>query len=42
MLIKPRQLVRAGAYYGPAPRKTAAASIHADDDAAVASLILLN
>ncbi|MEJ2433632.1 MAG: response regulator [Pseudolabrys sp.] len=42
VLIKPRQLVRAGAYYGPAPRKTAAASIHADDDAAVASLILLN
>jgi two-component system chemotaxis response regulator CheY len=42
VLANPRPLVRAGGYYGPAPRKTAAASIHADNDEAVASLIFVN
>ena len=42
VLAKPRPLVRAGNYYGPAPRTDATASIHADDDAAVASLVFLN
>jgi two-component system, chemotaxis family, chemotaxis protein CheY len=42
VLANPRPLVRAGNYYGPAPRKAAAASIHADNDEAVASLILVN
>jgi two-component system, chemotaxis family, chemotaxis protein CheY len=42
VLANPRPLVRAGCYYGPAPRKAAAAAIHADGDAAVASLVLLN
>jgi len=42
VLANPRPLVRAGGYYGPAPRKVAAAALHADDDAAVASLVLVN
>jgi two-component system chemotaxis response regulator CheY len=42
VLTKPRPLVRAGGYYGPAPRKSAMASIHADNDEAVASLIYIN
>ena len=42
VLANPRPLVRAGSYYGPAPRKTAMASIHGDNDEAVASLFLLS
>ena len=42
VLTKPRPLVRSGAYYGPAPRKSTMAAIHSDNDEAVASLIFLN
>ena len=42
VLANPRPLVRTGRYYGPAPRKAAMASIHSDNDEAVASLIFLN
>ncbi len=42
VLANPRPLVRAGGYYGPAPRKAMAASIHVDNDEAVASLVLVN
>lgn len=42
VLANPRPPVRAGGYYGPAPRRAAAASIHADNDEAVASLVLVN
>ena len=42
VLAKPRPLVRSGSYYGPAPRKDATASIHADGDEAVASLFYIN
>jgi two-component system chemotaxis response regulator CheY len=42
VLANPRPPVRAGGYYGPAPRRTAAPSIYADNDEAVASLFLLN
>jgi two-component system chemotaxis response regulator CheY len=41
VLTKPRPLVKSGDYYGPAPRKMAAA-VHADNDEAIANLILLN
>lgn len=41
VLAKPRRVVSSGAYYGPAPRKLAA-SVHADNDAAIANLIMLN
>jgi two-component system, chemotaxis family, chemotaxis protein CheY len=42
VLVNPRPLVRAGNYYGPAPRRASAASIYADNDDAVASLIFVN
>jgi two-component system chemotaxis response regulator CheY len=41
VLIKPRPLMKSGDYYGPAPRKLAAA-VHADNDQAIANLVLLN
>ena len=41
VLANPRPLIRAGGYYGPAPRRNLA-SIHTDNDEAVASLIFLN
>ncbi len=41
VLTKPRPLVKSGDYYGPAPRKMAAA-VHADNDQAIANLIILN
>jgi CheY-like chemotaxis protein len=40
VLAKPRQVVQDGDYYGPTPRKISA--IHADGDAAVANLVLVN
>jgi two-component system chemotaxis response regulator CheY len=42
VLANPRPLVRSGGYYGPAPRRVTAASIHADNDEAVASLVIVN
>ncbi|MGA8147017.1 MAG: response regulator [Gallionellaceae bacterium] len=41
VLTKPRQIMQSGDYYGPAPRKLAAA-IHADNDRAIANLTLVN
>lgn len=41
VLTKPRPLVKAENYYGPAPRKLAAA-VHADNDQAIANLVLLD
>ncbi|MDP2411122.1 MAG: response regulator [Pseudolabrys sp.] len=41
VLTRPRPVVKADNYYGPAPRKLAAA-IHADNDAAIAKLILVD
>ncbi|HZQ12384.1 MAG TPA: response regulator [Pseudolabrys sp.] len=41
VLAKPRPLVRSGDYYGPEPRKMATA-VHADNDQAIANLIMLN
>ena len=41
VLAKPRPLVKSGDYYGPAPRRMAAA-VHADNDQAIANLIMLN
>ena len=41
VLAKPRQLVKSGDYYGPAPRKMATA-VHADNDQAIANLFLVN
>jgi CheY-like chemotaxis protein len=41
VLINPRPIVSAGHYYGPMPRKYAAA-VHADIDEAVAKLVLVN
>ena len=41
VLTKPRPLVKSGDYYGPAPRRMAAA-VHADNDQAIANLIMLN
>jgi two-component system, chemotaxis family, chemotaxis protein CheY len=41
VLAKPRALVKSGDYYGPAPRKMATA-VHADNDQAIANLIMLN
>jgi CheY-like chemotaxis protein len=40
VLINPRQIMQSGDYYGPAPRKLAAA-VHADNDQAIANLSLL-
>jgi CheY-like chemotaxis protein len=41
VLVNPRPIVSAGHYYGPMPRKYAAAG-HADIDEAVAKLVLVN
>jgi CheY-like chemotaxis protein len=41
VLARPRPLVKSGDYYGPAPRKMAAA-VHADNDRAIANLFLVN
>ena len=41
VLTKPRQIMQSGDYYGPTPRKLAAA-IHADNDQAIANLSVLN
>ena len=41
VLTRPREIVRSGDYYGPLPRKMAAA-IHADNDQAIANLGLVN
>jgi len=41
VLVNPRPIVSAGHYYGPMPRKFAAA-VHADIDEAVAKLVLVN
>jgi two-component system, chemotaxis family, chemotaxis protein CheY len=42
VMIKPRQVLNDGSYYGPAPRKMAA-DIHADNDKTVAyNTVLLN
>jgi two-component system chemotaxis response regulator CheY len=41
VLTKPCPLVKSGDYYGPAPRKLATA-VHADNDQAIANLIMLN
>jgi two-component system chemotaxis response regulator CheY len=41
VIANPRPLVRSGDYYGPAPRKMATA-VHADNDQAIANLIMLN
>ena len=41
VLTKPRQIMQSGDYYGPAPRKLAAA-VHADNDQAIANMFLVN
>jgi len=41
VLTKPRPVVKSGDYYGPVPRKLAAA-VHANNDQAIANLVLLN
>jgi CheY-like chemotaxis protein len=41
VLTKPREVVRSGDYYGPLPRKLAAA-VHADNDQAIANLSRVN
>jgi two-component system chemotaxis response regulator CheY len=41
VLTKPRPVVNTGDYYGPAPRKMVTA-VHADNDEAIANLILLH
>ena len=41
VLTKPREVVKSGSYYGPVPRKLAT-GIHADDDEAIAKLVLLD
>jgi CheY-like chemotaxis protein len=41
VIAKPRELVKSGDYYGPAPRKMATA-VHADNDQAIANLFLIN
>lgn len=41
VLAKPRALIKSGDYYGPAPRRMAAA-VHADIDQTIANLIMLN
>jgi two-component system chemotaxis response regulator CheY len=44
VLAKPRPLVKCGDYYGPAPRKLAAAinAANADNDRAIANLVMVN
>jgi len=41
VLTKPRPVVQSGGYYGPAPRNMVAA-VNADNDAAIANLVLVN
>jgi len=41
VLVNPRPIVSAGAYYGPMPRKYAAA-VHADVDETVAKLVMVS
>jgi two-component system, chemotaxis family, chemotaxis protein CheY len=41
VLTQPRQILQSGDYYGPTPRKLAAA-VHADNDQAIAKLSLMN
>jgi CheY-like chemotaxis protein len=41
VLTKPREVVKSGDYYGPVPRKLAAA-VHADNDEAILNLSLTN
>jgi DNA-binding response OmpR family regulator len=41
VLTRPRAVVKAGGYYGPAPRRKAI-NVHADNDQAIANLVLLN
>ena len=41
VLTKPRVVVKSGDYYGPVPRKLAAA-VHSDNDQAIANLVLVN
>jgi two-component system, chemotaxis family, chemotaxis protein CheY len=41
VLTSPRKIMQSGDYYGPTPRKLAAA-VHADNDQAIANLTLLN
>ena len=41
VLTKPRQIMKHGDYYGPAPRNLATA-IHADNDQAIANLSVVN
>jgi len=40
VLTKPREVVKSGGYYGPVPRKLATA-IHADNDQAIAKLVMV-
>jgi len=40
VLCRPRKMVSSGPYYGPVPRKLATA-IHADNDRAIANLVML-
>jgi hypothetical protein len=40
-LVNPRPIVSAGHYYGPMPRKFAAA-VHSDIDKTVAKMVMLN
>jgi len=42
VLTDPRPLVHHGDYYGPAPRKVAAAAVHEDNDQVIANLYMLN
>jgi len=42
VLTNPRPLVRHGNYYGPAPRKMAAAAVHEDNDQTIANLYMVN
>ena len=41
VLTNPRPMVRSGDYYGPAPRKLMS-GVHADNDEAIANLVMLN
>ena len=41
VLTKPRPVVKSGDYYGPVPRKLAAA-VRSDNDQAIANLVLVN
>jgi two-component system, chemotaxis family, chemotaxis protein CheY len=41
VLTKPRPSIKSGDYYGPVPRNLAA-SVHADNDQAIANLVIVN